>query len=65
MKQIIIREIVRPMVTRVGSTLAGALIAFASVNTDTSVSLDQLTTALTVLLLFASDLVGSWWARRQ
>lgn len=66
MKQLIIREIVRPMATRMGSVLAGALIAFQTVGPDgPSVSLDQLGTALTVLMLFAADLIGSWWARRQ
>lgn len=62
----VIREIIRPLATRMGSVFAGALIAFQTVGPDgPTVTLDQLGTAITVLMLFAADLVGSYWTRRN
>lgn len=64
MKQILIRDVLRPLARRLGTTLAGmilGLMAVAPPETD----VQNLANALVMLMLLGVDLAFSWWDRRQ
>ncbi len=63
MKQILIRDVVRPLARRLGTTMAGmilGLMAVAPPETD----VQNLANALVILMLVGVDLLWSWWERR-
>lgn len=63
MKQILIRDVVRPLARRLGTTMAGmilGLMAVAPPETD----VQNLANALVIVMLVGVDLLWSWWERR-
>jgi hypothetical protein len=60
-KRLILAEVIKPFLRRVGSIMAGSLMAFGFAE-DQSV---QVAEALVTIMLIGCDLVMSYWERNQ
>lgn len=61
MKSILLSEVVKPILRRLGSIMAGSLLTFGFAD-DQAI---QVAEALTTVLLIACDLISSHWERKN